>query len=674
MKTNTARLSRHQCQPVSLFPKPHVGLRAAAALLLLTASVIWAQNARDYPLGDIPLTPVAYANKLAVFSAEAFEALPASYDARSLGIVTPAKDQGGCGSCWAFASVGAMESHLLLTSAAGPTDLSEQQQVSCNTSQFGCSGGSASAIRFWETTGPVTETCFPYTAKGTTTCSYSCSAMDYRVVNWHTLNNTVADFKASCYNQGPSYWRFDVYSDFFNYWDHGTAGQVYRNTGGTMQGGHAVLLIGWDDVKGAFLCKNSWGRTRGPNGDGTFWIAYSNHANNLGFGMVNFDVVAVGTLGVSTFAVNNEAASTTARTVTLNNTSTGNPTEFVASESASFSDGAWQPYSTAPTFTLSSGSGTKTVYFKVRNATAQSAVVSDTIQYVETVPLGDALNAPGLSWSTGGSAGWTGQSTVTHDGSAAATSGTLSDSQESWVQTTLTGPGTVSFWWKVSSESGWDYLRVQVDGTELANISGEVDWQQRTLMLGTGTHTVRWSYTKDMSLSRGADHGWLDQVLFTATPLPPTDVVYVDWRSTCPVTDGSSTCPHRTAPEGYAQVASGGKVRVSSGTYAFPGRVLSKVLTLESLNGVVLLSASGATAAPEITAALPTLQPPVRRADGTLAMQFQAIPGQHYQILSSTNLKTWVVWKDFTAETEVIELVHPPATNEPYRFFTVRIP
>ena len=54
------------------------------------------------------------------------------------------------------------------------------------------------------------------------------------------------------------------------------------------------LLIGWDDAKGAFLCKNSWGGG-GPNGDGTFWISYADHANDLGFGMINFDVAALST-------------------------------------------------------------------------------------------------------------------------------------------------------------------------------------------------------------------------------------------------------------------------------------------------------------------------------------------------------------------------------------------
>lgn len=254
------------------------------------------QMATAEELGDIPLDPETYQRYLKTYPSELSEALPSAYDARNDGIVTPAKDQGGCGSCWSFASVGAMESHLLKKWNYGPTDLSEQQQVSCNTSMGGCSGGNSSAIRYWETNGPIPETCFPYTAMDTTPCSYSCNEMVTRVTGWHTVSATTTGFKTSCYNDGPSYWRFDVYTDFAyggtGFWHDAGPGDVYVNSAASSKrGGHAVLIIGWSDSKGAFLCKNSWGETAGPNGDGTFWIAYSGHSHGLGFGMANFDLI-----------------------------------------------------------------------------------------------------------------------------------------------------------------------------------------------------------------------------------------------------------------------------------------------------------------------------------------------------------------------------------------------
>ena len=255
-----------------------------------------AAAAQEYSLGDIPLDPKIYQEYLKVYPDKLRDSLPSAYDARDEGIVTSAKNQGACGSCWAFASVGAMESHIL--KGGGPLlNLSEQQQNSCNSSMSGCCGGSSSAPLFWVSTGPITEACGPYGDGGTgcpteslVSCSSmaSCEQQPYYVTNWHTVASL--DFKTSCYNDGPSYWRFTVYSDFNTYWSSGSPGEVYVNTSSTVRGGHAVLLIGWDDAKGAYLLKNSWGATSGPNGDGTFWIAYSGHANSLSFGMSNFDV------------------------------------------------------------------------------------------------------------------------------------------------------------------------------------------------------------------------------------------------------------------------------------------------------------------------------------------------------------------------------------------------
>ena len=255
-----------------------------------------APKQKTYPLGDISLPEEIYKKNLKLSAMDMLETLPVSYDARDEGIVTSPKNQGSCGSCWAFASVGALESHLLKAYSVGPENLSEQQQISCNTAMWGCLGGSSNAIRFWEGdaskgSGPVDETYFPYTASDATICRNEAGAqLSYRVTGWHTVAAT--DFKNSLSTYGPSYWRYDVYGDFYTYWNNGQPGEVYVNSTSDYQGGHAVLLIGWDDSKGAYLCKNSWGNG-GPNGDGTFWIAYSGHTNNLGFGMANFSLTAL---------------------------------------------------------------------------------------------------------------------------------------------------------------------------------------------------------------------------------------------------------------------------------------------------------------------------------------------------------------------------------------------
>jgi alpha-tubulin suppressor-like RCC1 family protein len=135
--------------------------------------------------------------------------------------------------------------------------------------------------------------------------------------------------------------------------------------------------------------------------------------------------------------------------------------------------------------------------------------------------LAQALNATNLTWTTFGNAAWFSEVTNSHDGIAAAQSGAISNSMSSGLETTVIGPGTLTFWWMVSSEEYFDFLSFYIDGTNYAaRISGEVDWQQETFLIGSGSHTLRWIYAKDPDVSVGQDAGWLDQVSFTPPLLP----------------------------------------------------------------------------------------------------------------------------------------------------------
>lgn len=150
---------------------------------------------------------------------------------------------------------------------------------------------------------------------------------------------------------------------------------------------------------------------------------------------------------------------------------------------------------------------------------------------VTTIPLPVAVDYAGPSWNASGNAQWFGQVSVTHDGTDAAQSGWMTNNQQGYLDTTLAGPGTLSFWWKVSSETNYDYLKFFVNGVLKTNISGEVDWQQQTFSLPAGSQTLRWAYTKDVSLSRGSDAAWVDQVSYdgpptlSISPLPPQQVL-----------------------------------------------------------------------------------------------------------------------------------------------------
>ena len=135
-------------------------------------------------------------------------------------------------------------------------------------------------------------------------------------------------------------------------------------------------------------------------------------------------------------------------------------------------------------------------------------------------PLGGAaaltqsLDLEGATWTASGEQPWFAQDRVTHDGVDAAQSGAIGDNQSSRLTTSLTGPGYLSFWWKVSSEAGWDDLSFSLDGVEKGVITGETEWTQFSYYLPAGAHTLTWAYTKDQSDAVGEDAGWLDEVVF----------------------------------------------------------------------------------------------------------------------------------------------------------------
>ncbi len=131
--------------------------------------------------------------------------------------------------------------------------------------------------------------------------------------------------------------------------------------------------------------------------------------------------------------------------------------------------------------------------------------------------LSEAMDTS-LSFTTGGNADWFAQTTTSRYDGDAAQSGDISSSQESWMQTTVRGTGTVKFYWKVSSEEDFDFLEFYIDGSLQEKISGLVDWEQKTYPISTsGSHTLEWRYMKDPSGNSGSDCGWVDRVEWVTT-------------------------------------------------------------------------------------------------------------------------------------------------------------
>ena len=155
------------------------------------------------------------------------------------------------------------------------------------------------------------------------------------------------------------------------------------------------------------------------------------------------------------------------------------------------------------------------------NALGQATSRTATLTIPYSATLSSALNATNLNWTAGlSNAAWFAQNRVTHDGDGAAQSGSIGHGQQSYLQTTVTGPGTLRFWWKVSSEEGFDWLQCYQDGSSnlLASISGEAGWEQKTFAIPAGPHTLKWLYIKDSSVTDGQDAAWVDEVSFVRSP------------------------------------------------------------------------------------------------------------------------------------------------------------
>ena len=210
---------------------------------------------------------------------------PPGFDWRNfngINYVTGVRNQGNCGSCWAFATTAALESNLIISSGAN-TDLSEQILVSCGNAGS-CSGGyPTTASSFIRDTGLAAESYYPYTTTNGN-CAYALAGWQNatsRITSWHYVGNTTSptldQIKSELVTYGPLVTTFDVYSDFYYY-----GGGVYQQTSGTYQGGHAVLIVGYDDVGQYFIVKNSWGGGWGESG--YFRIGYSELDSIVNFG------------------------------------------------------------------------------------------------------------------------------------------------------------------------------------------------------------------------------------------------------------------------------------------------------------------------------------------------------------------------------------------------------
>lgn len=260
-----------------------LGVNAGATELVLHYGRAWEQAAeRTFRLRVIVDGPAAGTYRPASAIPRAVEAwasssLPDRYDLCARGGCTPVKDQGACGSCWAFATTSVVESAIALADGVS-RDLSEQYLVSCNPHGYSCAGGWPVFDLFLDGVpagepgpGAVYEPDEPYRA-----ADAACGAPHphhERLLRWGGADGEVPSLKQALLDHGALWVAVCADGAFASY-----QGGVFEGTGCTSVN-HAVTLVGWDDADGgSWTIKNSWGAAWGE--DGYMRIRYG--ANGLG--------------------------------------------------------------------------------------------------------------------------------------------------------------------------------------------------------------------------------------------------------------------------------------------------------------------------------------------------------------------------------------------------------
>ena len=201
--------------------------------------------------------------------------LPAKFDWRDKGL-TPIRDQGNCGSCWAFSLTATLADNIKLR-GLGDLNLAEQLLVSCDDENSGCGGGWL-GFHYFKKNGSTLEENFPYTAS-----NQRCKAVPFihKIQDWKYIQSedgipAIETLKRVIYTWGPVTVAVSASGDFMNY----DSGIYNGNSSGSIN--HAVNLVGWDDTAAVkhWVMRNSWGTGWGDNG----WMKIAYGAKKIGYG------------------------------------------------------------------------------------------------------------------------------------------------------------------------------------------------------------------------------------------------------------------------------------------------------------------------------------------------------------------------------------------------------
>ena len=211
--------------------------------------------------------------------------LPDRFDWRDTLPMPPIRNQGSCGACWAFATVGALECNIKIHDSVD-VDLSEQHLINCNVDGWSCGGGFF-AFAYYRSfpdqcgvAGAVPEEYLPFVQHdGACNCPYPhrYGIEDYAYLPSDAGMPTVETIKQAIVEYGPVAVGVYVNDEFDAY-----TGGIFNACGSGMRN-HGVVLVGWDDNQGengVWFLRNSWGPGWGE--DGYMRIEYN--CSSIGFG------------------------------------------------------------------------------------------------------------------------------------------------------------------------------------------------------------------------------------------------------------------------------------------------------------------------------------------------------------------------------------------------------